>query len=91
MGGMAMGGSQTSSPVLPPPYVTTSKRTARQRLDDEGVSMQEFLKPKTIELKGEEGDDPQEFLEETKKMTKFLSCLDARGIELVRIKMKKTT
>ena len=86
---MAMEVSQTSSPVPPPPPATTSKKIIRRRLNDEGVSVYEFLKLKIPEFRGEEGDDPQEFLEETEKMTKILSCSDARIIELVGIKMKK--
>ena len=59
-------------------------------MNDEGVSVYEFLKLKTPKFRGEEGDDPQEFLEETEKMTKILLCSDVRIIELVKIKMKKT-
>ena len=87
---MAMEVSQTSSLAPPPPHATASKKTIRWRLNDEGVSVYEFLKLKTPEFRGEEGDDPQEFLEETEKMTKILSCSDVRIIELVKIKMKKT-
>ena len=54
------------------------------------MSVYEFLKLKTLEFKGEKGDDPLEFLEEIEKMMKILSCSDARIIELVKIKMKKT-
>ena len=86
---MAREVSQTSSPAPPPPPTTTPKKTTRQRLNDEGVSVYEFLKLKTPEFKGKEGDDPQEFLEEIEKMTKIISCSDARIIEMVEIKMKK--
>ena len=55
---MAIGVSQTSSPTPPPPHPTTSKKTIRQRLNDEGVLAHNFLKLKTPEFKGEEGNDP---------------------------------
>ena len=57
-------------------------------LNEEGLSLQEFLRFKTPEYHGEEGDDPQYFLEETKKVVRRLSCSDARVIELVGMKMK---
>ena len=53
----------------------------------EGLSLQEFLRFKTPEYHGEEGDDPQYFLEETEKVVRRLSCSDARVIELVGMKM----
>ena len=56
--GMAKKVSQTSSPVPLPPHATTSKKATRRRLNDEGVPTYEFLKLKTPEFKGEEGDDP---------------------------------
>ena len=61
---------------------------ARRALDDEGVSIQDFLRLKSLKFRGEEGEDPQEFLEETEKMVRRLSCSDARAIELVGITMK---
>ena len=57
-------------------------------LDEEGLYLQEFLRFKTLEYHGEEGDDPQYFLEETEKVVRRLSCSDARVIELVGMKMK---
>ena len=56
--------------------------------DDEGVSIQDFLKLRTPEFRGEEGEDPQEFLEKTEKMTRRLTCSEARVIELIGINMK---
>ena len=88
--GMAKEVLQTSSPAPSSLHVTTFKKTTRRRLNDEGVSTYEFLKLKTPEFRGEGGDDPQEFLEEAEKMTKILSCSNARIIELVKIKIKKT-
>ena len=56
--------------------------------DDEGVSIQDFLKLRTPKFRGEEGVDPQEFLEETEKMTHRLTYSEAQVIELVRVTMK---
>ena len=56
--------------------------------DDEGVSIQDFLKLRTPEFRGEEGEDPQEFLEETEKMTRRLTCSETRVIELIGINLK---
>ena len=56
--------------------------------DDEGVSIQDFLKLRTIEFRGEEGEDLQEFIKEIEKMTHRLTCSEARVIELVGITMK---
>ena len=56
--------------------------------DDEGLSVQDFLKLKTPNFRGEEGEDPQEFLEETEKMIQRLTCSEAQVIELVEITMK---
>ena len=55
---MAREVSQTSSPAPSPPLGTASKKTTRQRLNDERVSVYEFLKLKTPEFREEEGDDP---------------------------------
>ena len=52
------------------------------------IIIQDFLKLKTPKFRGEEGEDPQEFLEETEKMTHRLTCSEARVIELVGITMK---
>ena len=75
-----------SAPPQPPARVP--RRVARRMLDEEGLSLQEFLRFKTPEYHGEEGDDPQYFLEETEKVVRRLSCSDARVIELVGMKMK---
>ena len=75
-----------SAPPQPPTRVP--RRVARRMLDEEGLSLQEFLRFKTPEYHGEEGDDPQYFLEETEKVVRRLSCSDARVIELVGMKMK---
>ena len=76
----------TSAPPQPPARVP--RRVARRMLDEEGLSLQEFLRFKTPEYHGEEGDDPQFFLEETEKVVRRLSCSDARVIEQVGMKMK---
>ena len=47
-----------------------------------------FLKLRTPKFRGEEGEDPQEFLEEIEMVVKRLPCSDARAIELVRMIMK---
>ena len=54
-----------SAPPQPPARVPRSRRVARRMLDEEGLYLQEFLRFKTPEYHGEEGDDPQYFLEET--------------------------
>ena len=61
---------------------------AKRMLDDEGVSIQDFLRLKTSKFRGEEGDGLQEFLEEIEKMVCRLPYSDARAIELVGITMK---
>ena len=45
--------------------------------DYEGVSIQDFLKLKTLEFRGKEGEDLQEFLEEIEKMTHRPTCSEA--------------
>ena len=45
--------------------------------DDEGVSIQDFLKLSTPKFRGEEGEDLQEFLAEIEKMTHRLTCSEA--------------
>ena len=76
------------APAPPQPPAQVPRRVARRMLDEEGLSLQEFLRFKTPEYHGEEGDDPQYFLEETEKVVRRLSCSDARVIELVGMKMK---
>ena len=44
---------------------------------------------RTPEFKGKRGEDPQEFLEETKKVKKRLPYSDVRAIELVGMVMKE--
>ena len=61
----------------PPPQTFAMKRMTRRNLDEEGVTLNDFLKLKTPEYSGEEGDDPQDFLEETEKMVSRLTCSDA--------------
>ena len=53
------------APAPPQPPAQVPRRVARRMLDEEGLSLQEFLRFKTPEYHGEEGDDPQYFLEET--------------------------
>jgi len=72
----------------PQPPIQMTRRAARRALDDEGVTIQDFLKLQTPEFRGNEGEDPQEFLEETEKMIIRLTCSDARVIELVGVKLK---
>src|SRR5262249_9488042 len=77
------------TPAYAPPPAYVPKRVARRVLDNEGVTVSNVLRLKTPEFMGEHGDDPQEFLDETKKMVRPLQCSDARVIELVGIKLKK--
>lgn len=71
-----------------PPPVPMPRSLARRTLDDEGITVQDFLRLRTPEFKGEEGEDPQRFLEETEKMVRRLPCSDARAIELVGLTLK---
>ena len=61
----------TQTPTLAPRKIVTRVP------DDEGVSIQDFLKLKTPDFRGEEGEDPQEFLEGTEKMTRRLTWSEA--------------
>ena len=56
--------------------------------EDEGVSIHDFLKLRTPKFRGEEGEDPQEFLEKIEKMTHRLTCSEAWVIELIGINLK---
>ena len=85
---IARGKAHASVTSPPQPPATVPRRMARGTIPDEGVSIQDFLRLKTPEFRGEEGEDPQEFLEETEKMVRRLPCSDARAIELVEITMK---
>src|SRR5262249_40534124 len=76
-------------PAYAPPSAYVPRRMDRRVLDDEGVSVSEFLKLQTPEFMGEQDEDPQEFLNETEKMIRPLRCSDARLIELVGIKLKR--
>ena len=58
------------APAPPQPPTQVPRRVARRMLDEEGLSLQEFLRFKTPEYHGEEGDDPQYFLEETEKVVR---------------------
>ncbi len=86
---IARGKSPAPSVVSIPPPVVVPRSLARRALDDEGITVQEFLRLRTPEFKGEEGEDPQRFLEETEKMIRRLPCSDARAIELVGLTMKE--
>ena len=72
----------TQTPTLAPRKIVT------RMPDDDGVSDQDFLKLKTLDFRGIEGEDLQEFLKEIEKMTQRLTCSEARVIELVGITMK---
>ena len=85
---IARGKAQASVTSPPQPPATVPRRMAMGTVPDEGVSIQDFLRLKTPEFGGEEGEDPQEFLEETEKMVRRLPYSDARAIELVGITMK---
>ena len=50
--------SQASSATSPTPVVPVPKRVVRKRLDEEGISLQDFLRLKTLEFRGERGEDP---------------------------------
>ena len=73
---MARSKSQTYSATSPTPTVTMSKKIIRRRLDEEGISLQDFLRLKTPKFRGERGEDPQEFLKEIEKIVKRLPCSD---------------
>ena len=74
---------------VPPQAPTLAPHRIAQRvLDDEGVTVQDFLKLKTPNFRGEEGEDLQKILEETEKMVRRLTCSDVRVIELVGITLK---
>ena len=80
-------------PIVPAPApvqapIETLRRIATRTAVDESVSVQDFLRLKTPGFSGEEGEDPQKFLEETEKMVHRLSCSEAWVIELVGIIMK---
>ena len=53
------------APAPPQPPAQVPRRVARRMLDEECLSLLEFLRFKTPEYHGEEGDDLQYFLEET--------------------------
>ena len=74
--------ASTQTPLLTPHKIVTRVP------DDDGVSVQDFLKLKTPNFRGEEGEDLQEFLEEIDKMIQRLTYSEARVIELVGITMK---
>ena len=80
-------------PTVPAPIpmqapIETLHRKSMRTPVDESVSVQDFLRLKTPGFSGEEGEDPQKFLEETEKMVCRLSCSEAWVIELVGITMK---
>ena len=45
------------------PTAPIPRRVIRRMLDEEGISLQDFLKLRIPEFNEEEGEDPQEFLE----------------------------
>ena len=61
---MARSKSQTFSATSPMPTATMSKKIIRRRLDEEGISLQDFLRLKILKFREERGEDPQEFLKE---------------------------
>ena len=76
------------APAPPQPPAQVPRRVARRMLDEEGLSLQKFLRFKTPEYHSEEGYGPPYSLEEIEKVVRRLSCSDARVIELVGMKMK---
>ena len=86
---VARGKSQTSSTSVPMPSAPKSRRVARRTTDEEEVSLRDFLRYGTPEYRGEIGEDPQEFLKETKKVIKRLSCSSTKAVELVDMRMKE--
>ena len=58
---VARGKSQASSATSLVPVIPVPKRVVRRRLDEEEISLQDFLKLKIPEFRGERGEDPQEF------------------------------
>ena len=55
------GKSQASSATSPVPVAPIPERVVRRRLDEEGISLQDFLRLKTPEFRKERGEDLQEF------------------------------
>ena len=55
---IARGKSQTSSTISPLPLVPMPRKVARRMVDEEGISLQDFLRLRTPEFKEEEGEDP---------------------------------
>ena len=80
--------SQTSSTLLPVPTAPESRKTATMTMGEGEVSLKEFLSYGTPEFRGELGEDPQEFLEETEKVIKRLPCSSTKAVELVGMRMK---
>ena len=60
-----------------------------ERVEESKVSLKEFLRYDTPKFKGEEGEDPQGFLREMKKVMRRLPCTETQAIELVGMKMKE--
>ena len=83
------GKSQASSATSLVPVAPVPERIVRMRQDEEGISLQDFLRLKTPEFRGEREEDPKEFLEETEKVIKRLPCFDVKAIELVGMVMKE--
>ena len=80
--------AQASSATSSMPTATVSKKIIRRRLDEEGISLQDFLRLKTPKFKRERREDLLEFLEELEKIVKRLPYFDARAIKLVEMVMK---
>ena len=77
--------SSTADPAAP---IVEPRVAARERSREHTVSLREFLTYNTLKFMGEDGEDPQGFLKETKKVVKRLPCSDARAIEFVGMKLK---
>ena len=70
------------------PTAPKSRKVARTTTGEGEVSLKEFLSYGTPEFRGELGEDPQEFLEETEKVIKRLSCSSTKVVELMGMRMK---
>ena len=82
--------SQSTSTAAPVAPIAETRTAVRERPKEHTVSLQKFLTYNTSEFMGEDGEDPQGFLRETKKVIKRLPCSDAKAIELVGMKLKDT-
>ena len=71
------------------PTASESRKVARTMMGEGEVSLKDFLGYGTPEFREKLGEDPQEFLEETEKVTKRLPCSSTKVVELVGMRIKR--